>query len=529
MKSESPYNFQFDNYWRSIVKISNTKTIDEIFKELDQLSSQRKHIICASFWLKRDILPSGYELDDDGSLYLFRTIHGFENKSNPEQWTYNDKSYYRITEGEKLIMPVAQSGKSTGFRDVTKWQRPQWAVDENIRSAGLSPLISGNRIIGVFATFMNRDIDPEVSREVFSLQNTMADIVASSLINIKAFKEINNLKDKLERENRYLQREIEVSRGFDNIIGRSTSLIRVLEELILVSETETPVLIQGETGTGKEMIAKAIHKKSRRCNKPFISVNCSTIPENLFESEFFGHVKGSFTGAEHDRAGRFELADEGTLFLDEIGEIPLELQSKLLRILQEGTYERVGESKTRTVDVRIIAATNRDLKNEISLHRFREDLYFRINVFPLQLPPLRNRKEDIPLLINYFLEKLSRKMGKNTPFIDKIHLNYLVELTWPGNIRELQNYLEYALIMTRGEILYFNQEKVSFKQKNDNHVDDAVKPFTRDEWIEMEKENIILALDLCHWRVGGESGAAELLKMRPTTLYSRIKALDIKR
>jgi DNA-binding NtrC family response regulator len=318
------------------------------------------------------------------------------------------------------------------------------------------------------------------------------------------------------------------------IVGASSAYRTLLKLIEMVAPTDSTVLIQGETGTGKELIAREIHKISRRKDQPLVRVNCASIPKELYESEFFGHVRGAFTGAIKDRVGRFEAAHGGTLFLDEIGEIPLELQSKLLRALQEKQYERVGDERTKRADVRIIAATNRNLKEEVEAGRFREDLYYRLNVLPVQAAPLRERREDIPLLAKYFVEILARELKCPKPRLTEAGVVELQSYDWPGNIRELRNVIERAIIVAQGKALEFDLPT------------DAVGPalaspvFERSETSELgfltepeiqrrERDNLRIVLDKTGWRIKGPDGAAELLGVKPTTLISRIKKLGLKR
>ncbi|MBV8415511.1 MAG: sigma 54-interacting transcriptional regulator [Verrucomicrobia bacterium] len=319
---------------------------------------------------------------------------------------------------------------------------------------------------------------------------------------------------------------------FSEIAGSSAALRRVLRQIELVAPRDATVLISGETGTGKELIARAVHQHSKRRDKPLVRVNCTSIPKELFESEFFGHAKGAFTGAIKDRAGRFEVASGGTLFLDEVGEIPLELQSKLLRVLQEKSYERVGEDRTRQTDVRIIAATNRDLEKEVAAGRFREDLYYRLNVFPLQIAPLRERKEDIPLLATHFVELLVNELGCLNPRLTRAGVDSLQSYNWPGNIRELRNVIERAVICARGGALEFDLPVTSsFVDSTPcrSQVTDGPEYLTESEIRRRERENLSIVLQKTGWKIKGAAGAAELLGVRPTTLMSRIEKLGLRR
>jgi transcriptional regulator with GAF, ATPase, and Fis domain len=295
-----------------------------------------------------------------------------------------------------------------------------------------------------------------------------------------------------------------------------------------VAQTESTVLIQGESGAGKELIARALHQRSRRAGKALIRVNCGSIPKDLFESEFFGHVKGSFTGAIRDRIGRFQLADHGTLFLDEVGEIPLDLQSKLLRVLQEGEFERVGDDHTRRVNVRLIAATNRDLRIEAQEGRFRLDLFYRLSVFPLDLPPLRDRREDIPPLASHFHKQACRRLHLPEGRLPKSEVDRLQEYAWPGNVRELQNVIERAVILAQGGPLRFDLEK-SRDLKPPVESKDHPEFLTDAEWRQRERENLLQAVKLAGGRVSGAGGAAELLGVNANTLASRLRALGISR
>ncbi len=343
-----------------------------------------------------------------------------------------------------------------------------------------------------------------------------------------AYQEVEELKHRLELENAYLLEEIRTEHNYKEIVGNSMAVQRLIHQIKLVAPTNANVLITGESGTGKELIARAIHESSERQARPLIRVNCAAIPHDLFESEFFGHVKGAFSGAITDRVGRFELADGGTLFLDEVGEIPLDLQSKLLRVLQEDQFERVGDNRTRKVDVRIIAATNRDLPTEIKQHQFRQDLYFRLNVFPIESAPLRERMEDVPLLATHLLKRSLKKLNKTGVLLSKADIERLMQYDWPGNIRELENVIERAVILANHSRLVFElpgsriSESIPIQQQDDRP---AVKTYS--DLANEERNNIIVALKFSGGKVFGEGGAAELLEIRPTTLASKIKRLRI--
>jgi len=348
---------------------------------------------------------------------------------------------------------------------------------------------------------------------------------------IKAFKEIKSLKEQLEQERDYLRDEINVTANFGEIIGDSRALNRTLAQIEAVARTPVSVLILGESGVGKELIARAIHTKSDRVDKPLVKVNCASIPQELFESEFFGHVRGAFTGAHQDRVGRLELADGGTLFLDEVGEIPKSQQGKLLRALQEGEFERIGDEKTIKVDVRIVAATNRDLMEETRAGRFREDLYYRLSVFPVEVPPLRERLDDVAPLAFHFLQQICRELGREPLRMTQQQVSVLKQQEWPGNIRELKNVIERAVILSTGNRLRLDLAVANTATKHhlptDQAVGESAEFVSSAEFKELERANITAALKHANGKTWGPRGAAELLGIKPSTLAYQIKALGI--
>ena len=351
-----------------------------------------------------------------------------------------------------------------------------------------------------------------------------------------AFEENARLREELERERDYLRQEVEVSMNFGRIIGESPALKKMLARLEAVAQTDANVLIQGESGVGKELVAHVVHARSARNNGPLVKVNCASIPDELFESEFFGHVKGAFTGAHRDRVGRFELADGGTLFLDEISEIPLALQGKLLRVLQESEYERVGDETTRSVDVRVVAATNRDLEAAVQSGEFREDLYYRLSVFPVDVPPLRERGDDVVQIAQHFLERTCIDFGHRPLTLSRRQAALLTRYDWPGNIRELKNVIERAVILSQGKVLRLDLAMSNVLDADPvaahDHDDAAVaerRVLTDDELKDLERSNIVTALEQSGWRVSGPRGAARLLGVKPTTLADRIKRFGIER
>lgn len=370
--------------------------------------------------------------------------------------------------------------------------------------------------------------------ELIDLRKKLEKKVQERTNELKAANEkLNELSQQLAMENDYLREEIQHELSFGGMIGKSEALKEVMEQVKLVSDSDATVLIEGETGTGKELIARAIHENSSRKNLPLIKINCGAISKELFESEFFGHIKGSFTGAVKDRMGRFQLANKGTLFLDEVGEIPIDLQPKLLRVLQEGQFEAVGDDCTRHVDVRIIAATNRDLRKEIEKGNFREDLYYRLNVFPIGVPALRERGEDIELIAQNFLGTLVKRFNYKNFKLSPKHIEGLKNYDWPGNVRELQNLLERALILSHGNPakldMVFPDSKMGYSGKEVAKASQGEEILFSEQEQALNKKNILSALEKTNWRVYGPRGAAKILGLHPQTLSYKIKKLGLKK
>ncbi len=381
------------------------------------------------------------------------------------------------------------------------------------------PLTTSRSQLGAMG-FMSLQQDAYSDADIQFLQQ-VAQQVAVAVENALAFQEIAELKDKLAKEKLYLEEEIRTEHGFEDIIGESNPLRNVLKQVEVVAPTDSTVLVQGETGTGKELIARAIHRLSSRGERTFVKLNCAAIPTGLLESELFGHERGAFTGAISQKAGRFELADRGTMFLDEVGEIPLELQSKLLRVLQEQEFERLGSTKTIRVNVRLIAATNQDLKGLVEAKQFRSDLYYRLNVFPVTLPSLRERSEDIPILVRYFTQHYAIRMKKNIQSVPAKTLEVLSRYTWPGNIRELENLVERSVILTQGTDL-----QVPISELLEQSRLGVTAAATLEE---AEREQILRALHETKWVIGGRGGAAARLGLKRTTLQSKMQKLGITR
>jgi transcriptional regulator with GAF, ATPase, and Fis domain len=470
--------------------------------------------------------------DQDRCLHL--TASEGRNLKGEKVWTGLDGRFGRFPIGVRKVGHVAKSGEAIHLDDLMKRESawiadPEWIQAERINGIAAHPLKFQDDVLGVIAVFSRKNI----SKENFEWLRVFAEQASIAIANARAFEEIDKLRQELKDENEYLKEEIGETAQHKFLIGNSPVWTTILQQIEIVGGSEATVLLTGESGTGKEMVARALHEAGGRRDKPLVKVNCAAISSELFESEFFGHVKGAFTGAFKDRIGRFQLADGGTIFLDEIGELPLALQGKLLRVLQEKQFERVGEDRTRTVDVRVIAATNRDLWAEVESGRFRQDLYYRISVFPIHLPPLRERPEDIEPLARHFLDTLAAKNQKASLKLSVDNIKILKGYSFPGNVRELQNIIERALIMSQSSHLNFTMPQIIDRLliiDNPNverldGTDQAIRSY--DELKEIERENLITALRATNYRIYGAAGAAELLGIKPTTLISRIKSMEI--
>jgi formate hydrogenlyase transcriptional activator len=418
------------------------------------------------------------------------------------------------------------------------------ALREGLRTLCVAPLVARGRAIGVLG--LARKKDDSFSEHDAEFLTELAGQVAIAIENALAYREISELKDKLAQEKLYLEEEIRSELNFEHIIGASPALKQVLELVETVASSDSTVLLLGDTGTGKELIARAIHDHSRRKDRTFVKLNCAAIPTGLLESELFGHEKGAFTGAITQKMGRLELADQGTLFLDEVGDIPIEIQPKLLRALQEREFERLGSTHTKKVNVRLVAATNRDLEQMIAAREFRSDLYYRLNVFPIRIPPLRARKEDIPVLVRHFVHRFARQMQKHIETIPPAAMKALTNWEWPGNIRELENFVERAVILTRGKslevpITELRKSRMDSSVPNSNGTQDEISRIVRETVSEIskgttrsapeehdeERQAIMRVLRDTKGRVGGADGAAARMAINRTTLLSRIKKFGI--
>ncbi len=411
---------------------------------------------------------------------------------------------------------------------------------EGIEAMCCIPLVSRGRGLGLL--FLLRTTRTPLSGEDVDFLSRASGPIAIAIENALAYREISELKDKLAQEKLYLEEEFRSEMGFEQIIGDSSALKHVLQLVETVAPSDSTVLLLGETGTGKELIARAIHDRSRRKQRTLVKLNCAAIPTGLLESELFGHEKGAFTGAIAQKIGRLELADQGTLFLDEVGDIPVEIQPKLLRALQEREFERLGSTHTRKVNVRMVAATNRDLEEMVANREFRSDLYYRLNVFPIRIPPLRDRKEDIPVLVSYFVQKFAKEMQKRIEAVPEAVMRGLTSCDWPGNIRELENFIERAVLLTRGRSLEAPLAELR-KGKTEGSPDADRREATQsaeerlhsrsdrssivDEYERKQRDEIVRALAACKGRVGGSDGAAARLGIARTTLLARMNKFGI--
>jgi transcriptional regulator with GAF, ATPase, and Fis domain len=510
--------------------VSQTRSVDTVLSMIVSGLVDKAGIALARIWLTgpgdlctacqmRPECPS-----QEQCLHLVASAG--HSQVDGQSWSRLNGEFRRIPLGMRKIGQIGATGESLLLRDELRnpaWMvHPDWAEREGIQSIVGHPLMFRGENLGVLGVFSREPI----SAQQFRWLRVFADQAAVSIANARAFEELDALRVRLELENEYLRSE--VKENFGGLIGQSAALQQILRQIELVAPTDASVLILGESGTGKELIARAIHDRSKRSAQALVKVNCASVPRELFESEFFGHVKGAFTGAVRDRVGRFQLADGGTLFLDEVGEIPLALQSKLLRVLQEGEFERVGEDRTRRVNVRMIAATNHRLEQEVAANRFRQDLYFRLSVFPLEVPPLRERREDIPMLAAHFVAHIAARLHLPAPRLNEANVGELCRYTWPGNIRELQNVIERAVILSQGKPLHFDLRDPAGADVAGLSTGFPA-PLTRKQLLELERRSIQEALQKSGGKIYGPGGAAELLGMRPTMLSSKIAALGIKR
>jgi transcriptional regulator with GAF, ATPase, and Fis domain len=526
-----------------MLSIAEARDLESILHQIVSGVAHSFDLVLARLWLVQPDKECPICASEQNNGAETRTLHlrasAGKSRETGVEYSRITGSFHRIPWGARKVGHIASSGQPMLIAEVRgdeSWVAdPGWIKREGIKSFAGHPLVFKGETLGVLAVFGRAAFVPEA----FQWLRTFADHAAVAIANAKAFEELERLKRRLEAENEYLQQEIGQTLKMDEIVGQAPSLKKVLQQVALVADTTATVLIHGESGTGKELIARAIHQESARRARSFVKVNCGAIPEELFESEFFGHVKGAFTGAIKDRIGRFELANTGTLFLDEVAEIPLALQAKLLRVLQEQQFERVGESRTRTVDVRVIAATNRDLRREVEEGQFREDLFYRLTVFPIELPPLRQRKEDIATLAAHFVKRSAARLRIKPPPLTRENVCQLQDYDWPGNIRELENVIERAMILSKSSrgLSFDLKYRVRARPAPRNPpppppseiVPGSNQILTRSQLREHETANILAALKQANGKIFGRGGAAEILGMRPTTLASRVKALGLRK
>ena len=490
-------------------------------------------------------------IDADGVYIFLQSPKGGQLEAHALDFPTRARNFRESTAplADTIARQVFQTGKTwigTGEQACAAFSN-HLLFAERFSEGCMLPLSGRNRIVGTLGLFRAECHRPYSTDEIDFLTHVSCQI-ALTIENALAYREISQLKDKLAHEKLYPEKEIRGEMNFEQIIGQSPALRQVLELVETVAPTDSTVLLLGETGTGKELIARAIHDHGRRKDRTFVKLNCAAIPTGLFESELFGHEKGAFTGAIGPKVGRIELADQGTLFLDEVGDVPLEIQPKLLRVLQEREFERLGSTRTKKVNVRLVAATNCDLEEKMADREFRCDLYYRLNVFPIRIPPLRERREDIGLLVSYFVQKYAGQMQKRIETIPTATMNALIEWEWPGNIRELQNFIERAVILSRGRVLEAplgQLRKVQVDKPREAVGSEGPAELTRivKETIEAlsgktsvvgvrererkQREAIERALTESKGQVGGSDGAAAIMGINRTTLHSRMKKLGI--
>ena len=522
-----------------LLEIAHEHSLEQLLQKLVKLAVERPYMVCVQIWLieagdRCATCPRRPECPDQTRCLHLVAGKGVSLAALAAESPRFDDPTARNPLGAGFLGRAVVKGEQIILRDLPN-QRGElvgfdWLEREQIRACGATPIIHKGEVLGAIMGFTRSML----SEEGRPWGRVFADHVGSAIANARAFEEIQRLKAQLERQNAYLEEEVVEARAFGDLVGQSAVLRQIISQTDLVAPTEASVLVLGETGTGKELVAREIHRRSQRKAGPLVRVNCASIPKDLFESEFFGHVKGAFTGAIKDRAGRFETAEGGTLFLDEIGEVPLDMQGKLLRVLQEKRYERVGDDRTRQADVRIVAATNRDLKKAVAAGRFREDLYYRLHVFPIQVAPLRERRDDITLLAQHFVALSVKELRCPKPRLTRAGIVQLQNYDWPGNVRELRNVIERAVILARGGPLQFDlpmtrTDSVTAAAEPDSPGLGGAKYLTEAEMLQRERDNLLAILNQASWKIKGPDGAAELLGVKPTTLLSRMKKMGLQK
>jgi transcriptional regulator with GAF, ATPase, and Fis domain len=508
------------------LSVAQARSPDTVLREMVDGLGANEGVALARVWLIEQ------SSDSQPELHLKASI-GSSIVQPDVQWTQLAGSHARVRVDFGKIGRIASTSAPLLLqRGSNDWLLDrEWADQEQIQSFAGQPLCFKGEVLGVVAVFSRRRIE----RRELGWLRVFADHAAVAIANARAFQEIEDLKNRLERERDYLREAVRDALHPGEFVAESASMQQLMRQVRAVARTDSSVLITGESGVGKELIAAAIHDMSGRADGPLVKVNCASVPRELFESEFFGHVKGAFSGASRNREGRFALAHNGTLFLDEVGEIPLELQGKLLRALQERAFEPVGDDRTRHVDIRVIAATNRDLEEEVEAGRFRLDLYYRLGVFPLHVPPLRERGEDIVPLARQMLRTAAQKLKVDPPPLTAHAERALLEYDFPGNIRELQNILERAVVLQHSEggelelSLTGRSRRPSAPPAASARVVNPPDIIPVAQLRELERRNILAALEKCAWKVAGDQGAARLLGLKPSTLAYQMKTLGIER
>ncbi len=540
MKPTTDNRFDPNSAAKLLLDIGNEHSVDLLVHKLvSRAVNERQNLACVQVWLvdKGDLCSSCPHKarcpDQSRCLHLkageVRFPPGFEATSLQLK-----DSGARNPLGVGVVGRVAADGKQIVLQDEELEADSELAWLRKLGVCGVSgsPISFKGEILGVAAAYAQE----KIADEALPWGLIFANHIGAAIANARAFEEIQRLKAQLEMQNAYLQEEAVEARAFGSLVGQNAALRQIISQIDLVAPTEASVIILGETGTGKELVAHEIHRRSARKDGPLVRVNCSSIPKELFESEFFGHVKGAFTGAIKGRPGHFETAEAGTIFLDAIGEVPLEIQSKLLRVLQEKRYERVGEDRSRQANVRVVAATNRDLKKAVAAGRFREDLYYRLHVFPIQVLPLRERSDDIPLLAKHFIDLSVRELKCVKPRLTRAGVAKLQSYYWPGNVRELRNVIERAVILARGGTLEFDLPVATHAFDAQRASSGPAAPegsgaqpevLTEVELRLRERDNLLLALKRSNWKLKGPDGAAEMVGVKPTTLLARMKKWGI--
>lgn len=526
----------FQDPKRLLLDLAGERDLGSLLRLITTRIGSSHAVALARIWLARpgDICatcPLRAECPDRSQCLHLVASDGRSMSDPSRDLTRLDGRFRRFPIGVRKVGRIAMTGEAIEVADLEagagqtppSWVvDPDWIRDEGVRGFVGQPISHHGMVLGVLSVFSRVPI----GAGCLDWLRMIADHAAVAIAHATAWEEVARLKTRLEQENEYLQQEIAFEQGFGELLGVSLALRNISQQIDLVAPTDSTVLILGESGAGKEVVARELHRRSGRADRPLIKVNCAAVPRELFESEFFGHVQGAFTGALRDRTGRFELADGGTLFLDEVGEVPLDLQSKLLRVLQEGEIERIGEERTRRIDVRVIAATNRDLLQESRERRFREDLYYRLSVFPIKLPPLRERREDVVLLAQHFISLAAQRLGIAPPRLTRAVAQRLERYDWPGNVRELQHVVERALILSRGGPLRIDLAEPATASAA-AAPDESAEVLTDAEVREFERANLRRAMEQSGGKVYGPGGAAELLGVKPTTLRSRLASMGV--